>query len=187
MDTKKTDELVDKLMKGEISLEHLNTQIQEANHGVITNPKLNINFINDSANEDPRYAKDGDSGFDLRAKLLGPITLGSLDRAVIPTGIRIELPIGLEAQVRSRSGLAAKHGISVLNSPGTVDSGYRGEVGVILVNLSKEDFVINNGDRIAQVVIAPVTAGHVLDLTKVTEINEDTDRGTGAYGSTGVK
>ena len=120
---------------------------------------------------------------DLRANLTEAVTLQPLERAIIPTGLFIELPVGIEAQVRPRSGLAAKKGITVLNAPGTIDADYRGEVGVILVNLSNEDFVIENGERIAQMVIAK----HERAEWNQVEILSETARGEGGFGSTGVK
>ena len=120
---------------------------------------------------------------DLRANIAAPITLKSLERTIVKTGLFIELPIGYEAQVRPRSGLAAKKGITVLNSPGTVDADYRGEIGVILVNLSHEDFVIENGERIAQLIIAKHERAEWLEVTELSE----TSRGEGGFGSTGVK
>ena len=149
--------------------------------------KLEIKYVNKSNNPNPTYAKEGDSGFDLRANLLKSVTLGTLERALIPTGLKFELPVGMELQVRPRSGLAYKNGVTVLNSPGTVDAGFRGEVGVVLINLSNEEFTINHGDRIAQGVISPVTAAHVVNLKPTNEIDENTERGSGGYGSTGVK
>ena len=120
---------------------------------------------------------------DLRANNTEPITLKSLERAIIPTGIFMELPIGYEAQVRPRSGLAAKKGITVLNAPGTIDADYRGEVGVILVNLSSDDFVVENGERIAQMVIAK----HERAEWDQVEVLSETDRGAGGFGRTGTK
>jgi dUTP pyrophosphatase len=120
---------------------------------------------------------------DLRANLSEPITLKSLERTIVKTGLFIELPIGYEAQVRPRSGLAAKKGITVLNSPGTVDADYRGEIGVILVNLSHEDFIIENGERIAQLIIAKHERAEWVSVETLSE----TSRGEGGFGSTGVK
>jgi dUTP pyrophosphatase len=120
---------------------------------------------------------------DLRANLSEPVILKPLDRAIIKTGLFIELPIGYEAQVRPRSGLAAKKGITVLNSPGTVDADYRGEIGVILVNLSHEDFIVENGERIAQLIIAKHERAEWIRVEELTE----TSRGEGGFGSTGVK
>lgn len=131
----------------------------------------------------PEKAHPSDSGFDLRANLAKPITLQPLQRTIVPTGVAFQLPRFVEGQVRSRSGLAAKHGVFVLNSPGTIDQNYRGEVGVILLNSSNEPFTVHPGDRIAQIVFAPVmdvTLAPVLDL-------DVTDRGDGGYGSTGRK
>jgi len=156
--------------------------------------KLKINFINKSDNANPEYAKEGDSGFDLRADLSsiqddlfdGKLMLGSLDRKLIPTGLFFEIPIGFELQVRPRSGLAAKQGLTVLNTPGTVDSGYRGEIKVILINLSKEVQVIQHGDRIAQGVITPVMTTTTIKLNQTDQLS-DSERGTGGFGSTGKK
>lgn len=144
---------------------------------------MNIKVINKSAHALPHYETMASAGMDIRANLTDPITLGSLERAIIPTGIFMELPIGVEAQVRPRSGLAAKKGITVLNAPGTIDADYRGEVGVILVNLSKEPFTIENGERIAQMVIARHEQGQWEEVNELSS----TDRGEGGFGSTGVK
>jgi dUTP pyrophosphatase len=130
----------------------------------------------------PQYQSDGASGADLRARLGEDIVLAPGQRALIPTGLRLEIPRGLEAQVRPRSGLAAKHGISVLNSPGTIDSDYRGEVQVILVNLGQEQFRIRSGDRIAQLVFSPVVR---VTFRREASVDE-TARGSGGFGSTGV-
>ena len=143
---------------------------------------MNVQIINKSKHATPNYETDGAAGMDLRANIESAITLQPLERAVVKTGLFIALPIGFEAQVRPRSGLAAKKGISVLNAPGTVDADYRGEIGVILVNLSKEEFVVNDGERIAQLVIAKherVNWQEVAVLSK-------TSRGEGGFGSTGV-
>lgn len=142
---------------------------------------ITINIVNQSTNELPAYATDGSAGMDLRANLLQPITLQSLERILIPTGLFIELPEGYEAQVRPRSGLAIKQGITCLNTPGTIDSDYRGEIKVILINLSKEPQNINHGERIAQIVFASVTKAN---LIAVQQINL-TDRGHGGFGHTG--
>ena len=131
----------------------------------------------------PAYATPQSAGMDLRANLDEPITLRPLERRLIPTGLHIALPEGYEAQVRPRSGLALKHGLTVLNTPGTIDADYRGEIGVVLINLSQEDFVVNDGERIAQMVIARHEQG---DFVVVEELDE-TERGTGGYGHTGVK
>ena len=144
---------------------------------------MEIKIINTSQHELPAYETLASAGMDLRAQLEEPVTLQPLGRAIIKTGLFIELPIGYEAQVRSRSGLAAKKGITVLNSPGTIDADYRGEIGVILVNLSPEPFVIENGERIAQMVIAKHERATWVEVTELSE----TSRGAGGFGSTGVK
>ncbi|MEL7268438.1 MAG: dUTP diphosphatase [Bacteroidota bacterium] len=142
---------------------------------------MKVKVINTSKHDLPQYETLGAAGLDIRASLDEPILLKPLERAIIPTGLFIELPIGFEAQVRPRSGLAAKKGITVLNAPGTVDADYRGEVGVILANVSNEEFLVNDGERIAQLVIAKHER---IDWEKV-EVLSDTDRGTGGFGSTG--
>lgn len=141
---------------------------------------MKIKIINKSQHPLPKYQTALSAGMDLYANLKEAITLKSLERKLIPTGLFLELPEGFEAQVRPRSGLAMKNGISVLNAPGTIDADYRGEIGVILVNLSTEDFSINNGDRIAQMVIAKYETA---EWQEVAEINE-TERGAGGFGST---
>ena len=142
---------------------------------------MKCKIVNQSQNALPAYATPYSAGMDLRADIPDPITIGSLERAVVPTGIYIELPVGFEAQIRPRSGLAIKSGITVINSPGTIDADYRGEVKVGLVNLSKESFTINPGDRIAQMVVA---RHEVVEWEEVTELS-DTERGAGGFGSTG--
>ncbi|TXE19056.1 dUTP diphosphatase [Psychroserpens burtonensis] len=144
---------------------------------------MQIKIINTSNHDLPNYETIASAGMDLRASLSESRVLKPLERTIVGTGLFIELPVGTEAQVRPRSGLAAKKGITVLNAPGTVDADYRGEIGVILVNLSNEDFVINNGERIAQLVIAKHERA---EWTEV-ELLSDTDRGEGGFGSTGVK
>ena len=144
---------------------------------------MQIKIINKSSHDLPNYETIASAGMDLRANIQEPITLKSLERTIVKTGLFIELPIGYEAQVRPRSGLAAKKGITVLNSPGTVDADYRGEIGVILVNLSQEDFVIENGERIAQLIIAKHERAEWIEVQELTE----TTRGEGGFGSTGVK
>ncbi|MBQ7540101.1 MAG: dUTP diphosphatase [Bacteroidaceae bacterium] len=144
---------------------------------------LQIPIINRSRHELPRYATPLSAGVDLRANIDSPITLQSLERRLIPTGLFIALPEGYEAQVRPRSGLALKQGIGVLNSPGTIDADYRGEIGVILVNLNNEPVVINDGDRIAQMVIAR----HEQAEWNVVEVLSETERGAGGFGHTGKK
>lgn len=142
---------------------------------------MKVEVINHSKHPLPHYETARSAGMDLRANLNAPVTLHPLDRALIPTGISMALPDGFEAQVRPRSGLAIKQGLTVLNSPGTIDADYRGEIGVILVNLSNEVVVINDGDRVAQLVIAPYTQGQWLEVTELGL----TERGTGGFGSTG--
>ncbi len=144
---------------------------------------MEIKIINKSQHPLPNYETLASAGMDLRANLSEPITLKPLERAIVKTGLFIELPIGFEAQVRPRSGLAAKKGVTVLNSPGTVDADYRGEIGVILVNLSNEDFVVENGERIAQLIIAKHERAIWMETQELTE----TSRGEGGFGSTGVK
>ena len=144
---------------------------------------MKIKVINKSTHALPHYETIASAGMDLRANITEPITLKPLARAIVPTGIFMELPIGTEAQVRPRSGLAAKKGVTVLNAPGTIDADYRGEVGVILVNLSNEDFVIENGERIAQMVIAQHSQAQWEEVTELSS----TERGVGGFGSTGVK
>lgn len=146
--------------------------------------KIKIKYINKSDNENPVYAKEGDSGFDLRANESG--NLKSLERKLVSTGLFFELPDGYELQIRPRSGLAYKNGITVLNTPGTVDTGYRGEIKVLLINLSNEDFIWEKGERIAQGVITSRVSSDFGDLIEVTEINES-ERGEGGFGSTGTK
>lgn len=143
---------------------------------------MKIKIINKSRHDLPHYETMASAGMDLRASLTESRILKPLERTIVGTGLFIELPVGIEAQVRPRSGLAAKKGITVLNAPGTIDADYRGEVGVILVNLSNEEFTINNGERIAQLVIAKHERA---EWVQVEELSE-TDRGEGGFGSTGV-
>jgi len=142
---------------------------------------MTIKIINKSEHKLPEYETGASAGMDLRANISEPVILKPLARAIIKTGLFIELPVGFEAQVRPRSGLAAKHGLTVLNSPGTVDADYRGEIGVILVNLSNTDFKIENGERIAQLVIAKHERATLLEVNQLNE----TTRGDGGFGSTG--
>jgi len=142
---------------------------------------MNINIINNSGHPLPQYETAHAAGMDMRAFTESEITIKPLQRVLIPTGLYIELPVGYEAQIRPRSGLAYKHGISIVNAPGTIDADYRGEIKVLLVNLSDTDFVVNNGDRIAQMVIAK---HETISWEPVTELN-DTARGAGGYGHTG--
>jgi len=144
---------------------------------------VKIRIVNMGQQPLPAYATAQSAGMDLRANIDSPITLRPMERRLIPTGLRIALPEGCEAQVRPRSGLALKHGITVLNTPGTIDADYRGEVKVLLVNFSNDNFIINIGERIAQMVIARYEKA---DLEQVAEL-DDTERGDGGYGHTGVK
>jgi dUTP pyrophosphatase len=143
---------------------------------------MKVQIINKSKHATPSYETEGAAGMDIRANISEPITLKTLERVVIKTGLFIALPVGFEAQVRPRSGLAAKKGITVLNSPGTIDADYRGEIGVILVNLSNEDFLVNDGERIAQLVVAKHAR---LNWEEVVVLDE-TKRGEAGFGSTGI-
>ncbi|MDB2389383.1 MAG: dUTP diphosphatase [Flavobacteriaceae bacterium] len=144
---------------------------------------MEIKLINKSGHPDPAYETERSAGMDLRAVTTDPISLEPMQRTIVKTGLFIELPIGYEAQVRPRSGLAAKSGITVLNAPGTIDADYRGEIGVILVNLSDSPFTIQHGDRIAQLVIAKHERAHWTSTESLTE----TERGSGGFGSTGIQ
>lgn len=144
---------------------------------------VKIKVVNTGCQPLPAYATSQSAGMDLRANIESPITLHPMERTLVPTGIRIELPEGYEAQVRPRSGLALKHGVTVLNTPGTIDSDYRGELKVLLVNLSNDDFVVNAGERVAQMVIAR----HETATWEEVEVLDETERGEGGYGHTGVK
>ncbi|GEP50065.1 deoxyuridine 5'-triphosphate nucleotidohydrolase [Flavobacterium noncentrifugens] len=144
---------------------------------------MTIQIINKSRHELPNYETIASAGMDLRANLTESITLNPLERAIVKTGLFIELPIGYEAQVRPRSGLAAKKGVTVLNSPGTIDADYRGEIGVILVNLSNEAFTVENGERIAQLIIAKHERAEWISV----DVLSETSRGEGGFGSTGTK
>ena len=144
---------------------------------------MNIKIINKSKHPLPHYETEASAGMDLRANLDNPVVIKPLERAIIKTGLFMELPVGIEAQVRPRSGLAAKKGITVLNTPGTIDADYRGEIGVILVNLSNEDFTIEDGERIAQLIITKHERAHWEEVSVLSETN----RGAGGFGSTGVK
>ncbi len=143
---------------------------------------MEIKIINKSSHALPHYETIGSAGMDLKANITESITLRPLERTIVKTGLFIELPLGFEAQVRPRSGLAAKKGITVLNTPGTIDADYRGEIGVILANISNEDFIIENGERIAQLVIARYERAKWV----VVEALSETERGSGGFGSTGM-
>ena len=142
---------------------------------------MEIRIINNSHHALPQYATPQSAGMDLRANLDEPITLMPLERRLVPTGLRIALPVGYEAQIRPRSGLALKHGISLVNTPGTIDADYRGEIGVILINLGQEPFVVNDGERIAQMVITR----HEQPTLVAVEVLDETERGEGGFGHTG--
>ena len=144
---------------------------------------VKIKVVNTGHQPLPAYATPQSAGLDLRANIEAPITLHPLERRLVPTGLHIALPDGYEAQVRPRSGLALKHGITVLNTPGTVDADYRGEIMVLLVNFSNEDFVVKDGERIAQMVIAQCAKATFESV----EVLDETERGEGGYGHTGVK
>ena len=144
---------------------------------------MKIKVVNKGHQPLPQYATPQSAGMDLRANLEEPITLKPLERRLIPTGLHIALPAGYEAQVRPRSGLALKKGITVLNSPGTIDADYRGEIGVLLINLSQDDFIVNDGERIAQMIIARHEQGEFVEV----DVLDETERGEGGYGHTGVK
>mgnify|MGYP003118877991 CR=1 FL=1 len=177
------------------SMEEFDAEFNSVNHTASYDDlRMLIKFVNKSNNEDPEFQTTGAAGFDFRANLpnegevivIGPSGSGN-NIAMVPTGLFFELPESIELQVRPRSGLAAKKGVTVLNSPGTVDSDYRGEVKVILINHGNVDFVINNGDRIAQGVLSAVSNGQFVNLNKVDELNDNTERGSNGFGSTGVK
>lgn len=155
---------------------HLNNNIRKKT-------MVKVNVINKGHHPLPAYATPQSAGMDLRANISQPVTLRPMERRLIPTGLYIALPQGYEAQIRPRSGLALKHGVTVLNSPGTIDADYRGELMVLLVNLSAEDFVVNDGERIAQMVVA---RHETVDFAEVSELDE-TERGAGGYGHTGVE
>lgn len=142
---------------------------------------MKVKIVNQSSNDLPAYSTALSAGMDLRANLSEPIVLKPLERMLVPTGLFIELPVGFEAQIRPRSGLAIKKGVTILNTPGTIDADYRGEIKVILVNLSNEEFVINHGERICQMVIAK----HETVAWNEVEVLEETERGTGGFGHTG--
>ncbi len=144
---------------------------------------IKIQVVNKGKQKLPEYATTQSAGMDLRANVEAPVTLKPLERKLIPTGLHIALPKGYEAQIRPRSGLALKHGITVLNTPGTVDADYRGELMVLLVNFSNTDFVVNDGERIAQMIIAKHEQGELV----LVETLDETERGEGGYGHTGLK
>lgn len=179
LDIEQTLSLAERLFSPALSsslfIQHL------SRHSMSHTQNMQVKIVNLSKHPLPEYATPQSAGLDLRANIEAPITLNPLERTLVPTGLYIALPEGYEAQVRPRSGLALKHGITVLNSPGTVDADYRGELRVILVNLSNEPFVINDGERIAQMV---VTKHEQVEWQPV-EVLEDTERGAGGFGHTG--
>ncbi|NQU85325.1 MAG: dUTP diphosphatase [Mariniphaga sp.] len=144
---------------------------------------MNIRIVNSSDNSLPSYSTEHSAGMDLRANLSEPVVLKPLERKLIPTGLFMEIPSGYEAQIRSRSGLALKKGVTILNTPGTIDADYRGEIRIILINLSHEEFVIENGKRICQMIVA----SHEKVEWELTELLNETDRGEGSFGHTGKK
>ena len=150
---------------------------------LMTKTMIQIKVVNIGRQQLPAYATPQRAGMDLRANIDEPVVLHPMERRLIPTGLKIELPAGYEAQVRPRSGLALKHGITVLNTPGTIDADYRGEVMVLLINLSNDDFTVNDGERIAQMVIARHEQGEFVVVDKL----DETERGEGGYGHTGTK
>ncbi len=156
--------------------------ILNSNSNQIIMDKVTVKIINKSSNPLPSYSTTSSAGMDLRANLSEPITLNPLERALVPTGIFIELPQGYECQIRPRSGLALKHGISLVNTPGTIDADYRGEIGVILINLSNEPFVVNHGERICQMVVTNYSSVNWCEV----ETLDDSERGAGGFGHTGV-
>lgn len=143
--------------------------------------KIKVNIIIENGVEKPFYATEGSAGMDVRANIAEPVTLGTLERVLIPTGIKMEIPVGYEVQVRPRSGLALKHGISLVNTPGTIDSDYRGEIGIIMINLSKDEYTIEPKERIAQLVLNKVPQ---MELHEVGNLNES-ERSSGGFGHTG--
>jgi len=186
LSTDEDDDTIDETLAQQINLtlDELNNEVYNAQKEEYS--KLSVKYINKSTNDDPKFAYEGDSGFDLRADISETITLNPLKRVLIPTGLYFQLEKGTEIQVRPRSGLAIKNGITVLNSPGTIDSHYRGEIKVPLINLGEEPFTIQKGDRIAQAVIMPVFGEGKVILAKTEEINE-TLRGEGGFNSSGIK
>ena len=183
----------DKKVDDDVILRHLGvdkTMLQKIEEGArqsaIDEVKVQVKFLNTSTNEDPTHKYIDDSGMDVRANLESSLKLKPNDIKLVPTGLHFDLPESMEIQIRPRSGLAAKNGITVLNTPGTVDRGYSGEIKVILINLGKDTFIIKHGDRIAQAVISPVVTGRWCNLIKVDNIGS-TNRGASGFGSTGIK
>lgn len=183
------DTLMEMISKNpNFTLEDFNKEFEKVYNTDFDIKKIKISFVNKSNNKNPEFATNGSSGFDIRAHLEKPVIVknnGGIE--IIPTGLYFQLQPNFEIQIRPRSGLAAKHGVTVLNSPGTIDSDYRGELKIILINHGKSDFEINNGDRISQGVINTILGHSVIELTQVDEIYSDTDRSEGGFGSTGIK
>jgi len=173
--------------KDPYSQEDFNNEFGGVQTSNITTPdfRLKLNIINESSNELPNFATVGSSGLDLRANLVEPMTIKSGKRAIVPTGLFFEIPQNFEIQIRPRSGLAAKNGVTVLNSPGTIDSDYQGEVKIILINFGDEDFVVNHGDRIAQAIFSSVLGKKSVNISQITNMVTKTERGFGGFGSTG--
>jgi dUTP pyrophosphatase len=163
------------------------TLVSDNDSSSIASFKITFNYSNKSDNPDPEYATSGSSGFDIRANLSESIVIKPTEYKLIKTGLYFEIPENMEITIRSRSGLAFKHGVVVLNGIGTIDSDYRGEIGVLLINHGKDDFTIHNGDRIAQAVLSNVISKRHISFNKVAEISNNTERSSGGYGSTGIK
>lgn len=175
----KTWEAMEELLKqGETSIDNIMDKLKKLQ------VRNEIGVVNISTNKNPKYETDGSAGFDLRANLEHPIILKKNARAIIPTGLFFDIPLGYEIQIRPRSGLAAKHGVTVLNTPGTIDSDYVGEVKIILINLGDEDFKIEHGERIAQAVVG---VSNQFSFIFKDEIGKNTERGANGFGSTGTK
>lgn len=163
----------------------LSDELEKTDYVDIDN-KLNIKFVNKSNNADPLYNHEGDSGFDIKAFINEPIILNRFDRILVPTGLYFDIPKGFEMQVRSKSGLAIKNGIMVLNSPGTIDQSYSGEIKVIIINMGSDSFIINNGDKVAQGVFCGVLGSQNMILEKIDKIESVSTRGENGFGSTGI-
>jgi dUTP pyrophosphatase len=183
--------LKDKIMEiinpeSNYTLKDFEKEYSEFNQINVSNHTIPVKFTNKSNNENPKYETNGSSGFDLRANLESDVIIESGKTAIIPTGLFFELQPNFEIQIRPRSGLAAKYGVTVLNTPGTIDADYRGEIKIILINHGENEFKISNGDRVAQAVIATVLGKSIIDLLQIDEVSNDTSRGTGGFGSTGI-
>ena len=188
-------EVVNHYLKDEVNLplseedikKQLDEQFKQEEEKFLASKKISLKIKNVSNNPNPEYQTDGSSGFDLRGDIpSGHMHLEPLERSIISTGLFFEIPKGYEVQIRPRSGLAAKQGVTVLNTPGTIDQDYRGEIKIILINLSNDTITINHGDRIAQAVLTPVTTKELVNIEVIDEIDINTDRGSGGFGSTGI-